>query len=773
MIHQLEIKQLCSELQQAHGAVEVVFKNDYAVDSQVISAGDIEIGKDDLRNPVALTKLFRGFYKENEFTSDEWTKIDGMVESYLKTAIEEDKDSRGVRWSIKRLEFENIWGYGKDNVIDLSDVSGITGIFGPNRVGKSSIIGTLLYTLFNDTDRGSIKNLHVINSRKGHCRSKLLMTINDVDYVVERQSVRKDTKGKLHAVTNLNFASAEEADAATTDLNGEQRTETEKEIRQRIGIVDDCLLTGIATQGDMNRFVQAGSTQRDKAVSRFLDLDIFEKMSSYAKEDSAKLKAAVKSAPDRDWNTLINESTAKSELLKTTCQDAERQINCRRKKLEEVRSELSSVKNEGTITQHDVLRARNEVIDFKDALSHLKSDLKTKVSQFKVEKEQLDKTAKSLALIPIEDLKEKLKSFQMLRMLVSDLKHKYEKEKMTLDQKEKSAKKLKEVPCGDTFPTCKYISDSHQDKQSLSHQRTLVDDSLLSLYAAEENLKKLKDEGIEQKIDKHTRLLKSESESKLKLERMKSSVEQWKRDLKIAETNLAAAEAKLSDFIGRVVDGSVDEYLIGLEGLITLLEKEIRDYDRSRFSAASEIGRLESDVTNLTRERDAYVQIRSEWRIYEMFILACSKKGIPSQVIQSQLPMINTEIARLLHGIVDFTVQMEKDEELNTTEIYLDYGDSRRILETASGMEKMLSSLAIRVALLNASSLPRPDFIIIDEGFGVLDEEGIVASNRFLVTLKSWFKHVIVITHVDAVKEIADQVIEITRRGKDSFVEFN
>ena len=135
--------------------------------------------------------------------------------------------------------------------------------------------------------------------------------------------------------------------------------------------------------------------------------------------------------------------------------------------------------------------------------------------------------------------------------------------------------------------------------------------------------------------------------------------------------------------------------------------------------------------------------------------------------------MINTEIARLLHGIVDFTVQMEKDEELNTTEIYLDYGDSRRILETASGMEKMLSSLAIRVALLNASSLPRPDFIIIDEGFGVLDEEGIVASNRFLVTLKSWFKHVIVITHVDAVKEIADQVIEITRRGKDSFVEFN
>ena len=42
----------------------------------------------------------------------------------------------------------------------------VTGIFGKNRSGKSSIVGALMYGLFNTTDRGSIKNLHIINTRK-------------------------------------------------------------------------------------------------------------------------------------------------------------------------------------------------------------------------------------------------------------------------------------------------------------------------------------------------------------------------------------------------------------------------------------------------------------------------------------------------------------------------------------------------------------------------------------------------------------------------------
>ena len=46
-------------------------------------------------------------------------------------------------------------------------------------------------------------------------------------------------------------------------------------------------------------------------------------------------------------------------------------------------------------------------------------------------------------------------------------------------------------------------------------------------------------------------------------------------------------------------------------------------------------------------------------------------------------------------------------------------------IELTSGMEKFVSSLAIRTALINVSSLPRPNFLAIDEGFGVLDSDNL------------------------------------------------
>jgi DNA repair exonuclease SbcCD ATPase subunit len=85
----------------------------------------------------------------------------------------------------------------------------------------------------------------------------------------------------------------------------------------------------------------------------------------------------------------------------------------------------------------------------------------------------------------------------------------------------------------------------------------------------------------------------------------------------------------------------------------------------------------------------------------------------------------------------------------------------------------MVASLAIRVALVNVSSLPKPDMFIVDEGFGTLDEAGVEAINRLLVSLKRYFKTIIVITHVDGVKDVADHVFEITKKECDTSVVYD
>ena len=93
-------------------------------------------------------------------------------------------------------------------------------------------------------------------------------------------------------------------------------------------------------------------------------------------------------------------------------------------------------------------------------------------------------------------------------------------------------------------------------------------------------------------------------------------------------------------------------------------------------------------------------------------------------------------------------------------------------LQGASGMEKMISSLAIRVALSNISNLNKSDMLIVDEGFGTLDPQNIEVVTSLLHRLKSFYKQIIIISHVEVIKDSVDDMIEITKRGVDSRVRY-
>ena len=159
-----------------------------------------------------------------------------------------------------------------------------------------------------------------------------------------------------------------------------------------------------------------------------------------------------------------------------------------------------------------------------------------------------------------------------------------------------------------------------------------------------------------------------------------------------------------------------------------------------------------------------------KWKIYQLISQATSKRGIPLQIIKSQLPVINVELSKILSDVASFTIELHAEDDSNAMNVFIDYGDSKRIIEVASGMEKMIASLAIRVALINISSLPKSDMLIIDEGFGALDDINVEACNRMLVSLKKWFRTILIITHVDGVKDVADNIIDISRNGKDASV---
>ncbi|HIL96011.1 MAG TPA: hypothetical protein EYG51_08860, partial [Pseudomonadales bacterium] len=257
-VPQSEIKQLYRALREFKSASEVVLKQDFDVDVGIIRTSKSSFASEDLRDVKTHMRLMREYYSNSDIKDVEWEELDKLIINYMtKIARSEEASARNIKWSIKRLAFDNIFAYGRGNVINFSKMTGITGLFGKNRVGKSSIPGALMYGLFNTTDRGPIKNLHVINTRKGHCATTIDFNIKGQNYRAERQSVKHQTRrGMLHASTHLNLYRIDSNGEILKDLSEEQRRSTEKVLRGMVGTADDFLMTSLASQGEMNNFIK-------------------------------------------------------------------------------------------------------------------------------------------------------------------------------------------------------------------------------------------------------------------------------------------------------------------------------------------------------------------------------------------------------------------------------------------------------------------------------------------------------------------------------------
>ena len=771
-ITQAEIKHLHSSLKEIKRATEIVFKHDHKVETSKITTSTGVLSTKDLRDASTQTLLAKEFYKDVDLSDEEWERINVLIQKYITKAARADT-VRNIKWSLKRLEFDNTFAYGKENVIDFDALSGITGIFGRNRSGKSSIPGTLMYNLFNTTDRGAMKNLHVINSRKGHCVSRVTINANGKNYRIERQSVKKtNRRGQESAVTHLNLSEVDEQGVELRDLNGEQRRETEKTLREIVGTSDDFLMTSLASQGEMNNFIKHRATQRKNILTKFLDLEIFDEMYVLAKEDSAEIKGRLSNVPDRDWDILISEKREEKRSHKKDRAAAEAHISKLRLQMQEMKIALATSDHKDMVTSTDI---ENQEVSIESANVSL-SELVKKSAKLLKKITETQKKIEAIGAIkeqfPIDELRERLSAQQDLERTLLSLTHAHATEKTLLKSQKKSVSLLQEVPCGDQFPTCKFIKDSHKNKKRLFEQTKIADDMIEKVRAARKSLNVLKREDLEEKIEKYDRILVRSGELQIVLGNDRLDLSRTNNKKKALQEIVDDAVRKLQTMKMRVSDSVEAEKISAAKKEINVVADEINATDAKRIKLTESIGHLDAEIEKLMQEKDQYEDLIVQWRAYDMFMNAVSKKGIPLQIMSSQLPLINDEISKILQGVVGFTVELEADSNSNDMDIFINYGDSRRIIECASGMEKMMASLAIRVALINVSSLPKTDLLIIDEGFGALDDMNVEACNRLLNSLKKWFRNILVISHVDAVKDAVDNVLDIMQHNKNAKVSY-
>lgn len=769
-ITQDDIHKLSEALKTTLSAAEVTYKSEHQVDKQSVKAGAALVSKKDLRSPEVISHLIKEYYKDKKISEEDVQIINDKTKFYLSSAISSEFSSRNSKWNLKHLKWDNLFSYGPDNQIDFDKLSGIVGIFGSNRTGKSSIVGSIMYSLFNTTDRGPMKNINVCNIRHPYCSSRAIFEHNGTTYVVERQTVKSTSKkGIVSAPTALNLFRVRD-DGELDDLCGEQRADTEKAVKALIGNSEDFLMTSLSAQGETNQFLAQGATQRRAFLTKLLDLDIFDKMHDLASKDLSVLKGQLKNFPDRDWDELRKTSEQQVLDLNKKIKDAALKIADNQLVLSQLRSDLSN-RGSSITTKIDVDRQREKVDDLrKKSKNYLQ-----KIAELENENLNLFEKLKIVQQVvdshDVHELKNRLTSQLKLEKAITDLKYVHDKEASVLVQQQKSLRILDEVPCGDDYPTCKFIKDAYSNKELSKEQKNKVDSSLEALQRAQSAFEKIKEEGLAEKIEKQEKAIALISKIKLEISKAETEIEKIKTARDSNKNLLDDAEKRLQAMeIALTSDGN--EEVISIKASIDALSREIEDLDSKKIQDAAQMGKITSSMEKIEEEKIERDALLDSYRIHELISLAFSKKGIPLIVTKSQLPIINEEVSKILHGIVDFTIELESDEDTDTLEIYINYGDSKRVIELCSGMEKTMASIALRVAMTNVSSLPKPNFFIIDEGFGTLDASGVESCNRLLSSLKKHFKTIIVITHVDGIKDSADHVIDITKIEKDSKVEY-
>jgi exonuclease SbcC len=200
------------------------------------------------------------------------------------------------------------------------------------------------------------------------------------------------------------------------------------------------------------------------------------------------------------------------------------------------------------------------------------------------------------------------------------------------------------------------------------------------------------------------------------------------------------------------------------------IESEIKTINKDIAGLNGSISSLESFIEGIKQKMSDVKDLEEKNRLYTYYLDAVKRDGIPYELISKAMPVIENEINNILGQVVDFSIVMDIDGKNINAKIV--YEDQEWPLEMCSGMEKFVSGLAIRVALINICNLPRPNFLVIDEGFGTLDANNLSSLFMMMQYLKTQFDFIWMISHLEQMRDIVDGLIEIKKIDGFSKIDF-
>ena len=275
-----------------------------------------------------------------------------------------------------------------------------------------------------------------------------------------------------------------------------------------------------------------------------------------------------------------------------------------------------------------------------------------------------------------------------------------------------------------------------------------------SLYTAEENLRHLKT---------------SLSGHICAINKINNNIEKWQLELNAITEKVKLYSNTQNDITA--CKHEIDRFQELLSSNQFIRQKATLDL-KNIATLENEIDLMASDVKTASEEAN----------IYDELSAAFGKNGIQALMIERAVPQIQETANQLLTQLTDnrLSVKLELHEGridrltgVRSEELYINISDEigTRSYETFSGGEAFRIDFAIRIALsklLSARSGAPLPILFIDEGFGSQDSFGQERLIEAIQSIQSEFEKIIVITHIDQMKEQFEDTIEVVKTDQGS-----
>jgi DNA repair exonuclease SbcCD ATPase subunit len=697
-------------------------------------------------------ELVRSFLesKGNMEHYDDIYQLNSVVDNKL---LQDQTDATPFkRWYIKNIEFSNFLSYGENQKIDFEKCDGITVVESnpPNFGGKTVLtVDLLMFLFFNETTKTS-KAEEIFNrfTERNKVAVKGEITIDGEEYILLRNIERKLSKKNEWTVkTELDFYKRL-SDGSLQNFTGEQRRETEAFIKTSIGTKEDFLMTILTTATNLEELIDSKPTARGQVLSRFMGLDFLKHKEEAAKEIYS------------DFSKGMLSNIYSSEQLKTDNQTSKETIDTLTETNQTLDTQLEDVK--GRITKGQ---------EYRDGLLKSKHNIDNElmmVSPDKVQEEILGiGTQKSKAIsdrdgVKVvepsefyhEDQHDKVK--QEIKDLMTQQAENNAKIKSIEELKSSVDGGIKCEHCGIELMNAAITNAKIGELAGFITHKGQLEGLMQDLTSKElgfVNLKKEFDEYEKNKLIREKYELSIES-FQLKIDALKTKLDRYSEvQDKIAENN------------------KTDGLLIKAKLRLDELEGEKKTIEKSISDNTFQITTLNDKITsNLETIRKIAEEAEKE-RIYKIYLEIFGKNGITKLIMKTMMPLINSELQRLLEDSCHFRLEVRINDKNEVDFLMIDNNTQvEKPMSSGSGYERTIASLALRAVLSKICSLPRANVVVFDEVFGKISNDNLEMVSEFFTKIKEYFEKIFVITHNPLVTNWADNVVRIRKEENISHV---